>query len=526
MRRCGNFLTDYLGKIYYRYQPMTIRHLLLMLMLVLLPAACGGPSQEQAPVVPLGSAPAKVQTSGPASPPPGKTAGPERGCLACHAYEIEVHPGLSCTACHAGNHLATTRAQAHAGLIAAPGDPLHLSAKCGPCHPRETSAIAQSRHFTLSGEINPVRRHFGATRDLAAARAIPRPEQPDTPLALADDLLRRRCLRCHVYYRGDDYGATRRGTGCGACHLEYRDGQLVSHRFLAAPGDGQCLACHYGNRVGADYYGYFEHDLRDEYRTPFQSDGSQPARPRGVEGHRLQPDVHQRAGLTCRDCHAGLHRGSATTITCAACHFWRPGQPLPGAGREAYGGKLRFRGQAGEKIYTVPPARDPAHARYGAKADCAVCHAQWGFNDRGTHLLRTEVEDYQEWDDLIIQGSSEVETQLQNSLSGQQEIPPGMTDKFTGQSRPGLWLKTFATRRWESPLIGRDSMGQLRVMRPSLDLHLSWLDEQGVVRFDAVAGTGDTLRPYTPHTIGKAGAFYQQRLRETPPAEKPEAPAK
>lgn len=505
---------------------MTARKLLLLIILVVLPAACG-PDREQPPVPRPASSPAAGKTSGPISPAPsGRTVESQTGCLTCHAYEDEVHPGLGCTSCHAGDPLAASQKQAHAGLISHPADPTHLKDKCGPCHPRETSNIEQSRHFSLSGEINPVRRHFGATRDLSTAADIPAVERPDSPLTLADDLLRRRCLRCHVYYRGDDYGATRRGRGCGACHLEYRDGKLLSHRFLAAPGDGQCLACHYGNRVGADYYGYFEHDLRDEYRNPFHANGSRPSRPHGVEEHRLQPDVHQQAGMICLDCHAGLHRGRADTISCKGCHFWRPGQPQPAAGLDVSQGQLHVKSKAGGRLITVPPARDPAHARYNAKADCAVCHAQWAFNDTGTHLFRTDVEDYQAWDDLIVQGSSEVENQLLNSLYGKQEVPPVMTDKFTGQSRPGLWLKTLTTRRWESPLIGRDANGRLRVLRPSLDLHLSWLDEQGQIRFDAVAGTGDTLRPYTPHTIGKAGAFYQQRLRETPRPLKPETAAK
>lgn len=488
---------------------MIARKLLLMLLLLLLPAACG-PAREQA--APQGPASSPKEEKGGGSPPASAGA-TGAGCLACHAYPAEVHAGLACRDCHGGDPLAATREQAHAGLVPAPGDPKHLGEKCGRCHPGESAAIGQSRHFTLSGEVNPVRRHFGATADLRAATEIPVAATPATPLALADDLLRRRCLLCHPYYRGDDYPATRRGTGCGACHLEYRDGKLASHLFLSRPGDQQCLACHYGNRVGADYYGYFEHDLGDEYRTPFPADDSAAPRQRGVEAHRLQADVHQRAGMACLDCHSRLHRGSATTISCRACHFWRPGQPAP-AGLAARGGKLRFTGTASGRLHTVPPARDQAHARAGAQVDCAVCHAQWGFNDQGTHLLRTDAENYQEWADLLVQGSSEVETQMLNSLYGEGGIPPAMRDKFSGQERPGLWLTTMALRRWEQPVIGRDTGGRLRVMRPSLDLHLSWLDGQGRVRFDAVAGDGATLRPYTPHTIGKAGAFYRQRLRE------------
>jgi len=498
---------------------MSPRELLLILTLLLL-AACGQDNQ------PTGSqVPAPLATTATAASPGGKpVVASQVGCLACHPFAEKIHAGLDCTGCHGGKPEATTKPEAHAGLLATPGDPEHLKSKCGPCHARQTTTIISSRHFTLSGEINPVRRHFGATSDLTSALDIPVAPRPDTPLALADDLLRRRCLGCHVYSRGDDFAATRHGTGCAACHLEYRDGKLVSHRFLAAPGDNQCLACHYGNRVGGDYYGSFEHDLRKDYRTPFQADGNYPDRPYGMEEHRLQPDIHQRSGMICRDCHTGLHQGAGTTITCAACHFWRSGQPLPTANLLAEKGQLQIRLRANDRLLPVPPARDPAHARNGKNIDCAVCHAQWGFNDQNIQLLRSDVEDYQAWEDLLVQGSFEAETQLLNSLYGSSEVPPSMTDKFTGQSRPGLWLKLFALRRWEEPLIGRDPKGRFRVMRPSLDLHLSWVDEAGKTVFDAVAGEGAGLRPYTPHTIGKAGAFYRQRLADIsttkPPASK------
>lgn len=490
---------------------MKIRELLLTFLCLLL-CACGN---DNRPPVEQASTPAVAPTATAASPSPARPVGSQPGCLACHPYAEKVHADLACTGCHGGDPAANTQPEAHAGLRTAPASLENLQAQCGRCHARESTTIASSRHFTLTGEVNPVRRHFGAKGDLASARDIPLSPRPDSPLALADDLLRRRCLGCHVYSRGDDFAATRHATGCGACHLEYQKGKLISHRFLAAPGDGPCLSCHYGNRVGADYYGSFEHDLRKDYRTPFLPDGGYAERPYGVEEHRLQPDVHQRGGLICRDCHGGMHHGAGTTISCAACHFWRPGQPLPAANLSAEKGRLQLHLRAGGHQRPVPPARDPAHTRDGKNTDCAVCHAQWSFNDRGTHLLRSDIEDYQAWEDLLVQGNFEAETQLLNSLYSDREVPPTLTDKFTGQSRSGLWLKLFALRRWEEPLIGRDARGRLRVMRPSLDLHLTWVDEGGKTVFDAVTGKGSVLRPYTPHTIGKAGAFYRQRLADT-----------
>jgi hypothetical protein len=466
---------------------MTALRYLLVVSLLLLPAAVG-----------VGPVRAAAGTS---------------GCLTCHPLELSAHRQLTCVSCHDGNDQAGSREVAHIGLIPAPAAPGRMREKCGVCHARQAAGIDRSRHFTLSGEVNPVRRHFGAERDLSSALEIPAVSLPDTPLALADDLLRRRCLRCHVYYRGDDYGATSHGTGCAACHLDYRDGKLVSHQFLPAPDDRRCLACHYGNRVGGDYYGLFEHDFKDEFRTPFQGDGSYAERPRGVEEHRLRPDVHRLAGMTCLDCHSGLHQGGATTIGCAGCHAWSPGEAVPAENLRAREGELLLKSGPTGRLLAIPRAVDPAHAVYGRKVDCAVCHAQWSYNDRGTHLLRTEVEDYRDWSDLIVQGSSEVESQLLTSLYGDRDAPPVMSDKFTGRNRPGLWLKAYELRRWEEPPVGWDSRGRLRVLRPSLDLQLSWVDGQGQTVFDSIGGQGSGLRPYTPHTIGKAGPFYRLRLQ-------------
>jgi hypothetical protein len=491
-----------------RFLPIT---LLLALLII-----CG--AVPKLPQARAGAAEVATKVGEPAVPAATIQAGTPSGCLNCHPFELNSHQQLSCVSCHDGNDRATTREVAHVGLDSTPAAPDRLQEKCGPCHTRQTKGIEQSRHFTLSGEVNPVRRHFGAKQDLASALEIPLNTAPATPLELADDLLRRRCLSCHVYYRGDEYGLTRHGTGCAACHLDYRDGKMISHRFLTVPNDRRCLACHYGNRVGGDYYGFFEHDLRHDYRTPFQSDGSYPERPYGVEEHQLLPDVHRQAGLTCLDCHSGLHQGKARTIACTACHEWRAGQALPSVLLQEKDNQLLLKLMADGRLLPVPRAIDPAHSRFGRDVDCAVCHAQWSYNDRNTHLLRTDVEDYQDWDDLIVQGSSEVESALLNSLYGDREEEPGMSDKFTGTDHLGLWLKTYELRRWENPPLGRDSRGRLRVLRPSLDLHLSWVDEQGQTVFDSTGGPGTGMRPYTPHTMGKAGPFYWQRLQGFIPA--------
>jgi hypothetical protein len=90
-----------------------------------------------------------------------------------------------------------------------------------------------------------------------------------------------------------------------------------------------------------------------------------------------------------------------------------------------------------------------------------------------------------------------------------------MSDKFTGTELPGIWFKGFSERRWEQPILYRDESGTITTGRPILDLSLSWTDSDEIVRFDNVMPVPGTrkVRSYTPHTIGAAGLFYQERLR-------------
>ncbi len=78
------------------------------------------------------------------------------------------------------------------------------------------------------------RKAFGAKTELASFVETPQKNDPETALELADDLLRRRCFRCHPYSSGDNYPSVVHGTGCGACHMVFSEGKLQSHQ-LAKP---------------------------------------------------------------------------------------------------------------------------------------------------------------------------------------------------------------------------------------------------------------------------------------------------
>ncbi len=363
---------------------------------------------------------------------------------------------------------------------------------------------------------------FGAKEKLASLLDIPVQESPSTPLELVDDLLRRRCLRCHVYFKGgsfnDSYKETIHGVGCAACHIQYQDGNLQSHAFVKYPDDNQCLHCHYGNYVGSDYYGRYEHDYKWEYRTPYPIDGSYAPRPYGVEYHQLAPDIHQIKGLACIDCHPGnqLKNSKKKKTTCKTCHMWQKNDPAPLEHVTVEKNMLYLVSKITGKKHMIPKLNHPAHKTYADKVECTVCHAQWSYNDKGTHLIRHDIEDYDPWMYLSVQGSFEVEYLLETSYALDEELLPAMSDKISGETRLGIWYKGFELRRWESPLIEKDSDGIVKIFRPVLDLHLSYADQEEEVVFDSIKPNGKrgVLRPYSPHTIGKAGLYYWERLHK------------
>ena len=444
------------------------------------------------------------------------------GCAGCHdTVRLDPPHQLGCTSCHGGQDNESRPDAAHRGLIARPSHPSRMAEACGGCHPRQVKAAAASPHFTLDRSINTVRAHFGATGRLAQPGDIPVADPAAGMLALADDMLRRRCLRCHVYSNGDAYDAVRHGTGCGACHLAFANGTMAAHAFVR-PTDAQCLSCHYGNHVGSDFHGRFEHDFNWEYRTPYLSGvkGNTAPRPAGVEWHDLAPDIHRQRGLVCIDCHRDSgHERQGGRAACIACHGWRPGQPAPGLGVLSVRGQtLVLVGRLDGKEHPVPLLRHPAHRRYGDRVACQVCHGQWAFNDGPTSLLLSLRADVEPWERLTVQGSSEVEALLNHNLHYADERPLTMRDGLTGESRPGLWYLGYGQRRWQM-IVRTDTDGIIKVFRPYLDLRLSMVEADGRVPFDNIVGRESGLLPYTPHTTGPAGLFFLDRFRHLLPAD-------
>lgn len=451
---------------------------------------------------------------------------PLRQCLDCHAVELDGQHQLPCTSCHQGDNAAKDKGSAHAQLIAHPSHPDSMQKVCGPCHGQMVAEVLGSTHFTLENSTNLFREAFGATEKLTSFLDTPRPTAPATALDLADDLLRRRCFKCHPYSQGDDYPATTHGTGCASCHLAFAEGRLTSHKF-EKPRDEQCLSCHYGNYVGFDYYGRFEHDFNAEYRTPFTTRNSH-FRPYGVEYHPLVADIHQQRGMVCLDCHSGkeLMGKAGGKPSCRGCHEnSKLTANLPDRVEKRSDGFILY-GVDG-KEHPIPLLQHPAHFEQPQAITCQACHAQWTFNDFGKHFLRSDSDDLSPWSLLATQGNAELEAVVENNINfDKPELPPDMTDTLSGKSQPGLWFKGYSLRRWETPLLGRDESGAIATVRPLLDWSLSWIDQDETIRFDSVTPQhpGKILHSYVPHTTGPAGVFYRLRIDQFLETEQLSAP--
>lgn len=436
-------------------------------------------------------------------------------CISCHSMTLDPAHSFACFKCHGGNDRGKTQETAHQGLVSQPAHPDNYKKNCGPCHPDQVQALDSSNHLTLAPLVNTFTQSFGGNGNLQSFQELPAHKNIQSESDLAGDLLRSRCLRCHLYSSGDTYPAVQRGTGCAACHLRFQSGKLTRHEFVP-PQDQQCLSCHYGNRVGFDYYGRFEHDLHDEYKTPFAEEKKDWAY--GVAFHHLQPDIHQQAGMTCMDCHSGAELMASPAQSrkpaCENCHVQQSLQSQGASVIEQRDGEYRLTTRAGAHL-NLPLADDDLHRKFQSVATCQVCHAQWSYSEGTTHMLRSDLDEYLSWSALTSQGDSSLEKLLQNNIDfDRDELPPESPDGLSGDPRTGIWHKGFIARRWENIPIGKRSDGKLSVMRPSLDYTLSWIDAEETVHFDNIRPLPDVsvYRPYTPHTTGPAGMFWQQRL--------------
>jgi hypothetical protein len=450
---------------------------------------------------------------------------------------MDENHDFPCAQCHLAPENLGITIRDHNLIVRYPASLSQVDIFCGHCHSAEIDRLQHSLHWTLAGMVNQTRFLWGAQPDPGTHYgAVPVPGLPGlpdspakvgTPADLVDDLLRRRCLSCHIGTIPSKKRGMFRGVGCAACHVPFADdgryrgedaalkgktGYAVTHTFCKPILTGQCLKCHNGPHVGADYTGLFQHDFHQSYRTPIIN-GYLPEQKYLMDHHRLKADVHYEKGLLCVDCHnqgdvmgSGLMAVSqkdAVTVRCLSCHD----------SERSAGKSSKLTGKTG-RIFTYRtgkrhriPVRDPsipAHAIPGMeKVHCVGCHSTWGFMDYGPSLIRDDRKDLTRWSPWRLQGDAAV-AELFDAHG-----------RFLGtpdDSSPGPWLMGWRFRRWEYLTLGKDHLGRIVPFRPRYQYRISFVNSGGMVVLDNVIpkrgdgrGPGWAFMPYYPHTVQKRG---------------------
>jgi len=466
-------------------------------------------------------------------------------CVKCHEANSSMDPShaVACISCHGGDSGTEEKEKAHKDLIADPGDLSTVDKTCGKCHPEEARRVKRSSMALAPRMISQTRFAFGAqknpeaqygTVEVDGLRQVPHPSQSEN---LGDDLLRRSCLRCHLYTKGSARWGEHRAKGCSACHVAYPNSTSGGPRFHALvrnSGINACLKCHNSNHVGSDFVGLFEKDFNRGFRSPFV-EGRQPPRIYGSEQHRLNGDVHFRAGMGCMDCHTldEVHGNgkinqlpiNQVRISCEGCHV-RGDHPAVLKSPE---GEMTLLRGAGRRIPNWNPERIPHLVGvHREKLRCSACHSAWSFQDYGLHLMLEERPDYWKWSPNAAQNDPQVQDLLSRSVGTSVELvppegvsiaaqpqeqwqPPQTNDWLSGEARPGAWFRGYTVRRWSRPPLGLDHLGRVSVMRPIYQYVISHVDSHDNLLLDRkvpMTGAGFPaliFNPYSPHTTSATG---------------------
>ena len=334
------------------------------------------------------------------------------GCASCHSDQVtgfgagHAFGAANCTLCHSGDAAAANEADAHAGLLAFPGNLDNAEQACGACHADRVASVSASLMHTARGMVHTTRKVIDGD---------PGPTHTQNLQSLghtvADSMLRKQCASCHLGQPKTAHAVdvTRgRGGGCLACHIAQHPED--AHPALSADvSDGRCFGCHSrSGRISLSFVGLAEVD----------HPGLRLADGRTVE--RMPADVHYEAGMRCTSCHLAddvmssppdtVHQRDAVMAACTDCH--------------------------------EPHSDDTDHARLG----CSSCHSQWAPQCFGCHMEYDD--DGEQWDHVdrkVTPGSwSDRRWDVRNTLPPLGVNSKGRIEAFV----PGM-IMTVAHSSWD-----------------------------------------------------------------------------
>lgn len=336
----------------------------------------------------------------------------ESSCQHCHTakrHGFNASHGFAadnCIACHGGDNRAVTQADAHARMVAFPGNLENAQQSCGACHADQVSSVHNSLMHSGHGIVEVTRRLVdGEERPTAEANLQSLTHSP------ADSMLRKLCASCHLGQEKTEHKLdplTDRGGGCLACHINSypEDAHPALSRKVS---DGRCFGCHSrSGRISLSYTGLAEVETAGEI-----SAGKRLRLADGRSVERMPADIHYLAGMGCIDCHTSVgvmgdgssagHQRDAVDISCEDCHVSPLEQPASTTLKTARHGtplehiELRADGpwlQSKTSGRTLRiPTLGASHAENTAgheRLECVSCHSQWAPRCFGCHMSYDE----------------------------------------------------------------------------------------------------------------------------------------
>ncbi len=454
-------------------------------------------------------------------------------CKACHKVEkIDSIHKMSCVECHVLRN-NRNRLTSHDLIIKNPSSLDYVGRQCSSCHKKDIDNLRKSLHGSLSSAINITRFVWHAQKDYmpiygiykaGGFKPIPAPKTSiKRPSDLVDDLLRKKCLRCHLQNNAYPTAGTYRAKGCAACHMAFSlDGKYRGsdrnlygkvgysrvHRFYKYPKMSTCLACHNNEFVGTDYMGLFPQDYDRSFRSPILSNGRLKPRIYGIGQHHLSSDLHLKYGLTCVDCHKKnevmgdgkvyLNELMAVKVRCSSCHggYISENPDLNYVEKDKH--NYVFKSIRGELIKLKLFDKKIIAHKYHSKMSCSACHSAWQFGNFQLNLYLDETRNYKMWKNLIYQEDPYLEVFLKRAFMFP-NIVPVMPDYVDGKQRRGVWYSGWLARRWSYFLLIRGEDGLYYTARPLFQFRLTYKNKNGKVVFDDVDNMS-VLMPYIPHT--------------------------
>lgn len=417
------------------------------------------------------------------------TTGRPELCLICHKEKIQERAHnekvLGCSSCHLGNPLASTKREAHQGIVKNPSDLRIVHLTCGQanCHAQDIKKVKNSLMATNHGILSRLIKIFKEEElfkdypkiKVAHLYALPKGLQK----SLALDYYKKLCGSCHLYLEKEKFEGflAEKGGGCSACHLLGTKEEIklnkIHPQLTKKVTLEKCVKCHNrSGRIGFTYQGLYEGAQGGIYHKLWMD---------GRELVEIEGDIHFKAGLVCIDCHTkeeimgnGIFYPNieeAIEINCETCHtnkgITKKGKFLDNI--VSKGENLYLKSKISDKLHPIKGLSESCKDSFHKRLSCSACHSKYIPQCMGCHIRYDPREKH--------------------------------LDKILGKETLGLWEEHESYRRITDPPLALKG-NKIVPIAPGCQDFITLLDRKGGIirKIESI-----TWAYFEPHSTQKKG---------------------